>query len=72
MSALGNGMSIGVTGGGYSSGFLMFISMAIGSKIGGVIYTINPAYPWYIQSSFLLVAAVLTYLFIKNPVNNEQ
>jgi MFS family permease len=72
MSALGNGMSIGVTGGGYSSGFLIFIPMAIGSKLGGMIYTINPTWPWYIQSAFLVVGAVLCYLFIKDPVNNEQ
>lgn len=72
MSALGSGMSIGITGGGYSSGFLIFIPMAIGSKIGGIIYTINPVLPWYAQSLTLILALVLTFFFIKEKSRIEQ
>ncbi|MBN1682176.1 MFS transporter [Candidatus Bathyarchaeota archaeon] len=72
MSALGSGMSIGITGGGYSSGFLIFIPMALGSKLGGIIYTINPVFPWYLQSVSLLIAMILTFFYIKDKANKEQ
>jgi DHA1 family tetracycline resistance protein-like MFS transporter len=71
MAGVGSGMSVGVTGGGYSSGFIVFIPMAIGSKLGGLIYTYNPAYPWYIQSTFLAVGLILCILLIKDPVKAE-
>jgi MFS family permease len=72
MSGLGSGMSIGVSGGGYASGFLVFIPMAIGSKLGGFIYTYNPAYPWFLQSIFLVVGMILCYRYIKDPKKVEQ
>ncbi len=72
MSALGSGMSVGVSGGGYASGFLVFIPMAIGSKLGGFIYTYNPAYPWFIQSVFLIVGMALCFFYIKDPKQVEQ
>ena len=72
MSALGSGMSIGVSGGGYASGFLVFIPMAIGSKLGGLIYTYNPAYPWFLQSIFLALGMVCCFLYIKDPEKAEH
>jgi MFS family permease len=72
MSGLGSGMSIGVSGGGYASGFLVFIPMAIGSKLGGFIYTYNPAYPWFLQSIFLVIGMILCYRYIKDPKKVEQ
>jgi MFS family permease len=72
MSALGSGMSIGVSGGGYASGFLVFIPMAIGSKLGGLIYTYNPAYPWFLQSIFLAIGMVCCFLYIKDPEKAEH
>jgi len=72
MSALGSGMSIGVSGGGYASGFLVFIPMAIGSKLGGLIYTYNPAYPWFLQSIFLALGMMCCFLYIKDPEKAEH
>jgi DHA1 family multidrug resistance protein-like MFS transporter len=72
MSALGSGMSIGVSGGGYASGFLVFIPMAIGSKLGGLIYTYNPAYPWFLQSIFLVLGMACCFLYIKDPEKAEH
>jgi MFS family permease len=72
MSALGSGMSVGVSGGGYASGFLVFIPMAIGSKLGGLIYTHNPAYPWFLQSIFLGVGMLCCFLYIKDPEKVEH
>ncbi len=72
MSALGSGMSIGVSGGGYASGFLVFIPMAIGSKLGGLIYTYNPAYPWFLQSIFLGLGMLCCFLYIRDPEKAEH
>ncbi len=67
MAGLGSGMSVGVTGGGYSSGFLIFIPMTIGSLLGGYIYQFNAALPWFIQTVFLIIGLILTLLWLKNP-----
>lgn len=71
MSGVGQGVSFGITGVGYASGFLLFIPMTIGSVISGYIYNYNPAYPWYIQSVLLTVGLIICILFIKNPERPE-
>ena len=65
--AVGNGMSIGITGGGKASGFLIFLPTAIGSIVGGLIYSIDPIYPWLLQGIVLTVGLMMTYLLIHNP-----
>jgi len=67
MAGLGSGMSTGVVGGGYASGFLVFIPMTIGNLLGGYIYDANAAYPWIIQSIMLTVGLLLTIVFLKEP-----
>jgi len=67
MAGLGSGTSVGVTGGGYSSGFLVFIPMTIGSLISGYIYDYNPALPWIIQTVFLTLGLLLTIFWLKDP-----
>ncbi|MGQ9680453.1 MAG: MFS transporter [Candidatus Bathyarchaeia archaeon] len=59
MAGLGSGMSIGVTGGGYSSGFMVFIPLSLGSMLSGFVYNLNPALPWYLQSLLLALAMIL-------------
>jgi MFS family permease len=71
MAGVGQGVSFGVTGVGYSSGFLLFIPMTIGSMISGYIYNYNSVYPWYIQSVFLTVGLIICLFFIKNPEKPE-
>jgi MFS family permease len=71
MSGVGQGVSFGITGVGYASGFLLFIPMTIGSVISGYIYNFNPVYPWYVQSVFLTVGLIICILFIKNPERPE-
>ena len=72
MAGLGSGMSVGVTGGGYSSGFMVFIPMSIGSLASGFIYSLNPTYPWFIQSVFLTLAMVLSFLLIQEPEKPQE
>ena len=67
MAGLGSGMTIGVTGGGYASGFLIFLPMTVGSLLGGYIYNINPSLPWYLHTCFLIVGLLLTVFVLKDP-----
>lgn len=67
MAGLGSGMSIGVTGGGYSSGFLVFIPMTLGSLISGYIYSFDAAMPWILQTVLLTLALISTMVWLKDP-----
>ena len=71
MAGVGQGVSFGVSGGGYASGFLLFIPMSIGNIIGGYIYEYNPQYPWFIQVVTLTLALGMTYLIVKEPEKAE-
>lgn len=72
MAGVGQGVSFGVSGGGYASGFLLFIPMTIGNLIGGYIYEYNPQYPWFIQVVTLTLALGMTYLIVKEPKKAES
>ena len=72
MAGVGQGVSFGVSGGGYASGFILFIPMTIGNLVGGYIYTFNPQLPWMIQVVALLLALVLTFLIVKDPEKQEK
>jgi len=67
MAGLGSGMSTGVVGGGYASGFLVFIPMTLGNLLGGYIYAADGALPWVLQSLLLMGAMILTYMWLKDP-----
>jgi MFS family permease len=67
MAALGQGVNIGVSGGGYARGFILFIPATIGAYLGGYIYDYNPVLPWFLQITILTVSIVLTYVYIKEP-----
>jgi hypothetical protein len=62
-------MSLGVSGVGFASGFLIFLPKTLGSLVGGFIYYLNPQLPWLIQSLLLSVGLIYTYLKIHNPEN---
>ncbi|MBT3284195.1 MFS transporter [Candidatus Bathyarchaeota archaeon] len=71
MAGLGQGIPLGVTGGGYAQGFMLFIPSALGSLISGYIYEYNPAYPWYLQSLLLSLCFLLVLKLVKEPENAE-
>ena len=71
MAAMGQGLGVGISGGGYSRGFLLFIPATIGSFLGGYIYDFDPAMPWLIQSAFLLLGIALTVVLVEEPENAE-
>jgi len=72
MAGLGSGINVGIMGGGFSGGFLLFISMSIGSLAGGFVYSFNPAYPWYLQSITLLAALVISVILIHEPRKAQE
>lgn len=67
MASLGSSINVGIMGGGFSGGFLLFISMSMGSLASGFVYSVNPAYPWYLQSIALLAALALLIVLIREP-----
>jgi MFS family permease len=67
MAGLGSGMTLGVSGAGFANGFLLFLPKTLGSIAGGFIYNINPQLPWLLQSLFLSIGLLYTYLMIQNP-----
>jgi MFS family permease len=67
MAMVGSGMSVGVTGVGYASGFLIFLPNALGSIVGGLIYSLNPVYPWLLQGIVLTFGLIMTYMLIQDP-----
>jgi MFS family permease len=67
MAALGQGVNIGVSGGGYARGFILFIPATIGAFFGGYIYDYNPILPWVLQVTILVISIALTYVYIKEP-----
>ena len=71
MAGLGQGIPLGITGGGYAQGFMLFIPSALGSLISGYIYEYNPAYPWYLQSVLLALCLLLVLKLVKEPENAE-
>ena len=68
VNALGQGLGVGIGGGGHTRGF---IPSTIGAFLGGYIYEFNPAMPWLLQAVFLLLGIALTVLFVKEPEKAE-
>ena len=72
MAALGQGINIGVTGGGYAAGFIIFIPMTLGSLASGYLYDFNPQLPWLLQSAAIIVGLILTFRLINEPEKAES
>jgi MFS family permease len=75
MAAIGRGsVLVGAAGGGTGGpgmGYLFTIPVMLGSILGGILYDIDPTYPWLcilVTSSIQILALVL---FIRDPSKNE-
>ncbi|MBN1681967.1 MFS transporter [Candidatus Bathyarchaeota archaeon] len=51
----------------WGGGFLLFPAAALGSYIGGVIYSISVDALWIIMPIAFLITSILAYIFIKEP-----
>lgn len=71
-SAYGPG-TIGVQNGsgGGGAGYILAIPTLIGNTIGGVIYGLNPVYPWILQTFILAGCLFLSIVFLKEPEIKE-
>lgn len=67
MAGLGSGMTLGVSGVGFVSGFLIFLPKTLGSLAGGFIYHLSPQLPWVLQSVFLTLGFVYVFFKIHDP-----
>ncbi len=71
MAAVGRGTAlIGATGGGTGGpglGYLFVIPVMISSLVGGVLYEMNPSYPWYFVAVATIVQLLCVLLFIRDP-----
>jgi MFS family permease len=72
MSGIGQGLGLGVSGGGYASGFLLFIPLSLGALVAGYIFAYNTMLPWLLLSGFLAIAMVITILFVREPPKAED
>ncbi|TEU12873.1 MFS transporter, partial [Candidatus Bathyarchaeota archaeon] len=75
MSAFGRGsVLIGAAGGGTGGpgmGFFITIPVMIASVVGGILYSANPAYPWFFVLVSTAAAIIMTALFIRDPTKAE-
>lgn len=76
MAVLGQGTLMimqegGGGGGGPGIGFLLTIPMMLGSLVSGYVYSFNPAYPWFLLSSALVLCLILTIIIVKEPDKPE-
>jgi len=75
MAAIGQGgILLGVIGGagGPAVGYLIIPALMVGSLGGGLLYTLNPAYPWIGSAAAGLLAIALTARYIRDPHRSEQ
>ena len=72
MAGLGSGITLGVTGVGFPTGFLVFFPKILGNLVGGFIYALRPSSPWTLQSVLLAAALVYLWFMLKNPEKAEE
>lgn len=76
MAAVGRGTAmIGAAGGGTGGpglGYLFVIPVMVSSLIGGVLYSMNPAYPWYGVGLACVIQLFCLIFFIRDPEKAEN
>jgi MFS family permease len=72
MAGLGSGITLGVTGIGFPSGFLIFLPKTLGSLAGGYLYHMIPALPWVLEAGILLIGLVYTWLMLRDPEKPQE
>ena len=43
------------------------VAAVIALGLGGILYKVNPSYPFYMGSIIMLLAVIIMYLFVKEP-----
>jgi MFS family permease len=75
MAAIGRGsVMVGATGGGTGGpgmGYMFTIPVMAASILGGILYSMNPAYPWICVLGTTVLQLVSIVLFIRDPEKAE-
>jgi DHA1 family tetracycline resistance protein-like MFS transporter len=75
MAAFGRGtVMLGATGGGTGGpgmGFFITIPVMIASIAGGLLYSVNPSFPWFFVLASTAASIVTTALFVRDPAKAE-
>ena len=67
-SAVGGGnFFIDVRNTGMGGGMLLFIPMAVAQVLGGLLYEVNPTFPFYLMSAGMAVVAIWAFFRVKDP-----
>ena len=68
------GILLGMVGGagGPAVGYLIIPPLMIASLAGGLLYTLNPVYPWVLSALTGLISIILTILYVRDPKQAEQ
>ncbi len=75
MAAIGQGgIMLGMIGtpGGPAIGYLIIPFLMLASYGGGLLYTLNPALPWYLSAGMGVLALGLVGLYIRDPEHAEH
>lgn len=71
MAAVGRGTAmIGAAGGGTGGpglGYLFVIPVMISSIVGGMLYGLNPVYPWYFAAVTTTLQLIFVVMYIRDP-----
>ena len=52
-------------------GYLFTVPVVISSITGGLLYTINPDYPWIVVAVTCVIQIIAVIFYIKEPENAE-
>lgn len=52
-------------------GFLVIVPLMLASLLGGYLYALDPAYPWYFVLAATVAMVVVTALFVRDPRDAE-
>jgi len=76
MAAIGRGaFLLGAAGGGIGGpgmGYIFTIPVMVASFIGGLLYSLNPTYPWLCILGTTIIQLVSIILFIRDPEKAER
>ncbi len=76
MAAIGRGsLLVGATGGGTGGpgmGYIFTIPVILASVIGGLLYSLNPIYPWLCILGATITQLISIILFIRDPKKAER
>jgi len=76
MAAIGRGsVMVGATGGGTGGpgmGYIFTIPVMVASILGGILYSMNPAYPWICVLGATILQLASLVLFIHDPEKAEE